>query len=161
MKHPNTPQTAKYFKYKFTKLMIGLAIASIVLCLGGIAISIYRITTYGLRELTDYLTSPLLIGICLLCIAIVIALLIRSRYIVTQEHYITQFGFLKSKFPIKDITAVVLDTSKNKLTIKMGEQYSILSLSPEWTHDFVQALRNANPQIDYSFTTAENQPNEN
>ena len=141
--------------------MLSLAIVSLILCLGGIAISAYRIKTYGLRELTDYLTSPLLIGICILCIAIVIALLIRSRYIVTQEHYITQFGFLKSKFPIKDITAVVLDTTTNKLTIKIGEQYSILSLSPEWAHDFVQALRDVNPQIDYSFTVTENTNNEN
>lgn len=155
MKKQNEPQSAKYFKYKFTKSMIFLAIAALLLCVVGIAISIYRIAKYRLRELTDYLTSPLLIGICLLCIVVVIALLIRSRYIVTEEHYITQFGLIKSKFPIKDITAVVLDTATNKLTIKVGEQYSVLSLSPEWNHDFVQALRDVNPKIDYSFTTEE------
>ncbi len=153
MKKQNAPQTAKYFKYKFTPVMITLAISALFLCVGGIAISAYRIAKYGLRELTDYLTSPLLIGICLLCIVVVIALLIRSRYIVTQEHYITQFGFIKSKFPIKDITAVILDTTTNKLTVKVGEQFSILSLSPEWNHDFVQALREVNPKIDYSFTS--------
>ena len=153
MKKQNAPQTAKYFKYKFTPAMIILAISALFLCVGGIAISAYRIVQYGLRELTDYLTSPLLIGICLLCIVVVIALLIRSRYIVTQEHYITQFGFIKSKFPIKDITAVILDTTTNKLTVKVGEQFSILSLSPEWNHDFVQALREVNPKIDYSFTS--------
>ena len=155
MKKQNEPQSAKYFKYKFTKSMFFLAIAALLLCVVGIAISIYRIAKYRLRELTDYLTSPLLIGICLLCIVVVIALLIRSRYIVTEEHYITQFGLIKSKFPIKDITAVVLDTATNKLTIKVGEQYSVLSLSPEWNHDFVQALRDVNPKIDYSFTTEE------
>lgn len=153
MKKSNEPQTAKYFKYKFTKSMIALAIAALLLCVLGIAVSVYRIIAYGLRELTDYLTSPLLIGICLLCIIIVIALLIRSRYIVTNEHYITQFGLIKSKFPIKDVTSVVLDTATNKLTVYVGEQYSVLSLSPEWTHDFVQALREVNPKIDYSFTT--------
>lgn len=133
--------------------MIALAIAALILCILGIAISVYRIIVYKLREPTDYLTSPLLIGICLLCIVVVVALLIRSRYIVTNEHYITQFGIIKSKFPIKEITAVVLDTKTNKLTVRVGEQYSVLSLSPEWNHDFVQALRDVNPNIDYSFTT--------
>jgi hypothetical protein len=157
MKKSNVPKQAKYFKYKFTKLMIVVALAGMLLCIAGIGFSVYRLIEYGIRGLSDTISSPLLIGISVFCLAILISLLIKSQYIVTDEHYITQFGFIKSKFPIKDITSIVLDTKTNKLTIYVGEEYSVLSLAPEWNHEFTQALREVNPKIDYSFTNPDNE----
>lgn len=156
MKKSNEPKQAKYFKYKFTKLMIVVAIAGILLCLAGIGLSVYRLIEYGIRGFSDAVSAPLMIGISLFCLAILISLLIKSQYVVTSEYYITQFGFIKSKFPIKDITSIVLDTNTNKLTVYVGEEYSVLSLSPAWNHEFTQALREVNPKIDYSFTLTEN-----
>ena len=79
-----------------------------------------------------------------------------ESYIVTNEYFITQFGFIKSKFPIKDLTSIILNTDTNKLTVYMGEQqYFILSIDPSWNDNFVAALRKANPAIEFSFTLAE------
>ena len=149
------PKQAKYFKYTFTKTIIALIIAVIALCLAGIALSIYRITRFGIAHWSDALKSPLLIAICIFCIVTVVGMLIKSQYIIDERYYTTQFGFIKSKFPIKDITKLELNTDNHKLTIFVGEEFSVLSLSPAWNDDFIAALRQVNPDIEFSFTLAE------
>ena len=155
MKKQTAPVEAKNFNFKFTPLLIVLAIAVILLCVAGIVLSIIRIINDGVGGFTDVLKSPFLILICLFGIVVVIALLIRSRYIVTDTDFITQFGIIKSKFAIKTFTSVVLDTDKQKLTVYMDEAFFVITTAPEWNHDLVQALREVNPDIEFSFTMAE------
>lgn len=146
----------RYFKYKFTKTMLALAFGAILLCLAGLVISIYRLSVYGVHGFTEALQSPLLIAICLFCIATILSILAKSQYVVDEEYYTTQFGFIKSKFLIKDVTSMVLDNDTKKLTLYVGEQYSVLSLAPEWTDEFIKAIREVKPDIEFSFTMAEN-----
>jgi hypothetical protein len=48
-----------------------------------------------------------------------------------------------------------LNTDTYKLTVFIGEQYSVLSLSPEWNDEFITAIRAVNPNIEFTFTLAE------
>lgn len=155
MKKTSAPQEAKSFKFRFTPLMIALACAVYLLCLVGIAMSIWRIANEGIHDFSDVLESPFLILICLFGIVVITALLIRSRYLVTKEHFITQFGLIKSKFPVKEITSILLDTDSHKLTVYMGEEYFVVTTSPEWNNDLVQAIREVNPDVEFSFTLAD------
>ena len=81
-------------------MLIVLSIAVFVLCLSGMAVSIYRIVKFGVNGFTEGLKSPLLIAICIFCIVLMISVLAKSQYIVDEQYYTTQFGFIKSKFPI-------------------------------------------------------------
>ncbi len=156
MKNKQPPKEAKYFKYKFTKLMLALGVAVILLCATGIGISIYRIARFGVRQFSDVLQSPFLIAICAFCIFLMLSVFFKSQYIVDNTHYTTQFGFIKSRCPIKEITALELDTDTKKLTVRVGENYSVLSLDPQWQDEFIAAIRKANPNIDFTFTLTEN-----
>jgi hypothetical protein len=151
MKKNPSPKKAKYFKYQFTPLLIGLSITVILLCLIGMGLSIYRIVEFGISGVNDGLKSPLLIAICVFCIALIISLLAKSQYIVDEENYTTQFGFIKSKFPIKEITKLELNMDTQKLTVYVGEQFSVLSLSPQWNDDFIAAIREVKPDIEFNF----------
>ncbi len=152
----NQPQTDKVFKYQLSKTMIFLAIAVILLCGVGIGISVYRIMTFGIHGFTDTLQSPFLIAVCVFCIALVVSILIRSQYCVTDTHYVVQFGFVKSKFLIKEITSLELNTTTHKLTVFVGENYSVLSLNEKWQDEFIAALRAVKPEIGFTFTLADN-----
>ncbi len=149
------PTQAKYFKYQLSKTMIALAIAVILLCGAGIGVSVYRIVAFGIHGFTDTLQSPFLIGICLLCIVIVVGILVKSQYVVDDRYYYLQFGFVKSKFAISDVTSLELNTTTNKLTVFIGEEYSVLTLNEKWREEFIAALRAVKPQIDFTFTLAE------
>ena len=81
-------------------------------------------------------------------------MLIRSQYVIEDELFIMQFGFIKSKYNVKDITSILLNTDTHKLTVYMGEQYFVVTVNPEWNNDFVQAIREINPDIEFSFTLA-------
>jgi hypothetical protein len=155
MKLEHAPHEAKIFKFRFTPLMIAIAIAVIALCTAGTALSIWRVVKYGIRNFNDALKSPFLIAICLFGIVVVIAMFIRSRYVITQDTLIMQFGFIKSKFAIEKFTSVLLDTDSKKLTVYMGEEFFVVTTNPEWNNDFVQALREVKPDIEFSFTLAE------
>jgi hypothetical protein len=157
MEKKNTPQGAKYFKYKLTKGMIAVAVAAILLSLGGLGLSVYRLIKSEFKEATDFITHPLLILACLFCLVLTISILAKSQYVVTDKEYIMQFGFIKSAYKIKDVTKVVYDTDTKKLTVFSGEEFSVFPLCESWQEEFVQALRAVKPNIDYSFTSSKNQ----
>lgn len=151
MKKPET-ENVKRFKMKFSPTIILLCIAVLALCGAGIALSVWRIVRFGINGFNDVIKYPFLIAVCIFCIVIVIGILIRSQYVVNEKAFITQFGIIKSKFAICEITSILLDRDLKKLSIYFGEQYSVLSVSPEWNEELVRALLAVNPNIDYGFT---------
>ncbi len=136
--------------------MLVIAYAVIALCAVGVAVSVYRLFEYGILDFLDALQAPLLIAICLFCMGLMISILIKSQYIVDETHYTTQFGFIKAQFLIKDVTKLELDSDSKKLTVFIGEQFSVLSLSPQWVDEFIEAIRAVKPEIEFTFTLAEN-----
>lgn len=145
----------KAFKYRFTPAMLTLAIAILALCLAGIGVSIYRIIKSVPQGFSDYLKSPLLIAISAFCIVVVIALLIKSQYVITDEYYILQFGFIKNKYPIKDIHSLELNSDSQKLTVNLKDGYTVLSLNKDECNEFVQTVQKINPDVEFSFTLSD------
>ena len=154
MENSKQQKNAKYFKYKFTRSMLILLIVALLLCVAGLAVSIYRLYNEGVHEFLDALQSPLLIAICVFAIVFIISVLAKSQYVVTEKHYVSQFGFVKSRFLIREVTKIELDSDTKKLTVFVGEQYMILSILPQQNDAFVQAMREMNKNIDFSFTLA-------
>ena len=146
MKKKTAPVQKKCFRFQFTPVVLLMSAAALLVCALGIALSVYNIFKSGLHSFTDFLKYPFLILISIALAVIVVALLIKSQYIV--------------ECALKDITSVVLDRDTNKLTVYMGEAYSVLSVQPSWNEDFVRALLKGNPSIDYSYTIRENKPDE-
>lgn len=155
MKKQSAPQEATSFKFRFTPLMLALSVLVLLLFGGGIAISVWRITKTGVHSFNDVLKSPFLIAICLFGIVVVVAMLARSRYTVTKNELVMQFGLIKSRFPVEKFTSVVLDTDAQKLTVYIGEEFFVVTTNPAWNNDFVQALRAVKPEIEFSFTLTE------
>lgn len=156
MKNADQKNDKQIFKITFSKSIYLLCVAVYLLCLAGTALSVWRIIKFGVHGFNDIIKYPFLIAVCLLCIVLVTAILIRSQYVVDKQYLITQYGLIKSKFAIKDITTVTLDSDSKKLTVNFGEPYTVISVSPAWNEQFVRALLAVNPNIDYSFTFSEN-----
>ncbi|MBR2340890.1 MAG: hypothetical protein IKA72_00580 [Clostridia bacterium] len=141
------------FRYKFTTKLLLLCVLVLLLCLAGIAVSIYRmIANGGILTFYDFLKYPFLILICLFCMVLIIALLIKSQYTLMGTQLITQFGFIKSKYDVLKITALTHDREISKLQVNFGEEFFILLLDPAWADDFVHELIKLNPDADYTYT---------
>ncbi len=142
----------KRFSYTFTPVMLVLIIGVLLLCSAGIAVSIWRIVQFGIKGFNDVIKYPFLIAVCVFCIVLMISLLIKSQYIVDDKHFTTQYGFVKSRFLIKDVTSIVYNTDTKKLTLKFAEEFATFTVNPDWNEQLVRALLAVNPNIDYSFT---------
>lgn len=155
MKNTKPNAEKRVFKISFQKRIYLLCIAVYLLCIAGIALSVWRIMKFGIHGFNDVIKYPFLIAVCLLCILLVTAILIRSQYVIDDGRLITQYGLIKSKFEIQEITAITLNTDEQKLTLNFGEPFLVISVSPTWNEAFVRAILEVNPNIDYSFTLTE------
>ncbi len=143
------------FRIRFSPVIILLCIAVLLLCVLGIGISVWRILRFGVKSFNDVLKYPFLIAVCLFCIVIVIALLIRSEYVVSEKQFVIRFGVIKSRYEISDVTSLLYDRDLKKLSLYFGEAYITVGVASEWNEDLVRALLAVNPNIDYGFTLAE------
>lgn len=151
--------TTLNFKISFSKIIYLFAVAVFALCATGIALSVSQIAEFGIASFTDVLKYPFLIFVSVFCIAVVVALLIKSQYVVNQRYLIVQYGFIKSKFDLSSVTSMVLDLSTDKLTLYMGEEFIVLTTSKEWNEKFVRAILDRNPSAEYTFVFSdENSP---
>ena len=147
------------YPYKLTPVLILLCVLVLLLCLAGIGVSVYRmILNGGILSPTDLLKYPFLIAVCVFCITIIVSLLIKSEYIVTNEELITKFGFIKTRYELKKMTKISHDRDLHKLTVNFGEEYAVLSCSPDWADELVSAILKINPNIEYTYTLTENKP---
>lgn len=153
MKQKN--ENKELFKITFTPLIYILCAAIYLLCAAGAGISVWRIIRFGIHGFNDILKYPFLIAVCLFCIVLITCILIRSLYVIEGEYFYTQFGFIKSKFAIKEITSMLLNRETQKMTLYFGEQFLVISVKSEWLERFVRAMLAVNPDIDYGFVLGE------
>lgn len=143
------------FKITFSKIIYILAVAVFPLCGISVALSVYRIVNFGITSFTDVLKYPFLILVSLFLIAVVVALLIKSQYVVKPNTLVVQYGFIKSSFDLKAVTSMTLDLTTNKLTIYTGEQFLVLATDREWSETFIRAILDENPSIEYTYVFSE------
>ena len=154
MKNQTTNNQTKAFRFQFNKRTVFFTILGMLLCLAGIATSIWRLTSEGVDGLTGALQSPLLIGICIFGLVVLISMLVRSQYLVDEKNVTVQFGIVKSKTPIESVTAIELDTDTNKLSLYTGETYTVIAVNKSWNDEFVKAIQAVKPSVDYSIVLA-------
>ena len=155
MKNQSKGKTPVIFKIKLSTAMLWLSVAVLLLCGVGVGLSIWRIIKYGIHGFNDIIKYPFLIAVCVFCIILMIAIFIKSQFAVDDKYLLTQYGFIKSRFAIADITALVYNTDEKKLTVKFGEEYTVVTVDPAWQEEFVRAILAVKPEIDYSFTLAQ------
>ena len=94
-----------------------------------------------------------------LLFAILVSVLFNSAYVIDGKKFKTQFGFIVSKYPIEDIETVTLDRKTDKLAVTFANgNFIVIVVKQDWYDDFISALLEANPKIEYSINSLENKP---
>ncbi len=155
----------KVFKYKFSKLTISLIYTGIALCFIGLGINIYSIATTNIREdaniVYPIIQYSLLFLIPILLLVLLVSLLLSSYYSIDNKTLKTSFGIIKSKYDINEIATVMLDRATNKLSVFLkNNTFFVIVVKEEWYEEFIDTLCKANPSIEYSIKSKENDENE-
>ena len=127
----------------------------------GLGINIYSVVTSNIGESANMvypiIQYSLMFLIPVVLLVLLISLVLSSYYSIDEKTLKTSFGIIKSKYDIKEIQAIVLDRTNNKLTVYMKNNVLfVIVVKEEWYEDFIDTLCKANPEIEYSIRSKEN-----
>ena len=160
----------KIYKFRFTPLMITVFTIGILLCAACFALTSWQFVGFiggwrgDIASAWEWLKYLLLYFVSIFLAVLLIAMLIRSRYIVTQKRLITQFGVIFSKYEIKTIRAIALLGGSKKLNVYFDDlrnRFITIVVKEEWYDDFIKTLTSINEHIEFDFTSAEDEQSGN
>ena len=155
----------KKFRYSMPRLTLILIIAGLAVCLAGFGLNLYVCITDG----TSYAVNPAIpLTLYILTFAVtaaagglLVSILVSSYYAVDGKKLKTAFGAIRSSYPTDDIDALLLDRATDRLYVRMkdGGIINVVIKSAAYA-DFVQAVLDANPAIEYAIQSLENTPDD-
>lgn len=155
----------KTYKFRFSPMMIAVFCIGIVLCAVCFALTSWQFVEFviGVRgdisSVWEWIKYILLYFVSVFLSLLLIAMLIRSRYIITERRLITQFGIIFSKYEIKKIRSVCLVSGTKKLNVYFDDfksRFITIVVKEEWYDDFIKTLTSVNEKIEFDFTDPEN-----
>lgn len=153
----------KKFDYAFPKLTRIMIYAGLAVCAAGFGINLYVCISDGVSHAVNpYL--PLAIYILMFAVTIaaaglLTAILLSSRYEVGEGLLTCAFGPIKSRYPARDIEAVVLDRETDKLWVSFkDDSYIAVVIKSGQYNDFVQAILDENGSVEYAIRSKESSP---
>ena len=155
----------KTYKFRFSPMMIAVFCIGIVLCAVCFALTSWQFVEFviGVRgdisSVWEWIKYILLYFVSVFLSLLLIAMLIRSRYIITERRLITQFGIIFSKYEIKKIRSVCLVSGTKKLNVYFDDfksRFITIVVKEEWYDDFIKTLTSNNEKIEFDFTDPEN-----
>ncbi len=155
----------KTYKFRFSPMMIAVFCIGIVLCAVCFALTSWQFVEFviGVRgdisSVWEWIKYILLYFVSVFLSLLLIAMLIRSRYIITERRLITQFGINFSKYEIKKIRSVCLVSGTKKLNVYFDDfksRFITIVVKEEWYDDFIKTLTSVNEKIEFDFTDPEN-----
>lgn len=158
MKNKLLKTQAKTYKFRYSPLMYALFALLLALCAAGFALTTWRVIANGADDAYTWLQYILLYFVSVFLAVILIAMLIKSQYILTDHDLILQFGLIRNRYEIEKISSVHLFKGANKLAVYFDEyqtKYIVIVVKDSWYDDFVKTLLEKNGKIGFSFSTAE------
>lgn len=149
------------FRFRFSKTIILLQIAAMILAAAAIVYTAYRMATVGFGSASLIIQYVVLLLFGVLAIVIFSAMLIRSVYVVGKKEIVLRFGLIKTVYKIKDIESIRLFSKTNKLVLYFkNEKYTVISVKPEWFNDFIREVLSHNLNIRYDVSITDKDEDE-
>lgn len=145
----------KIFKYKFTRLISLLIYFCLALCAVGFALNLYLCLTVGIGSAADpvypIIQYSAMFFISVVLAVLLVSILLSSKYVVGDKKLKICFGLIKSTYSIDDMESIELDRETDKLSVYFKDgTYIVIVVKQEWYNDFIEAILNVNPRIEYT-----------
>lgn len=149
------------FRFRFSKTIILLQIAAMILAAAAVVYTAYRMATVGFGSASLIIQYVVLLLFGVLALVIFSAMLIRSVYVVGKKEIVLRFGLIKTVYKIKDIESIRLFSKTNKLVLYFkNEKYTVISVKPEWFNDFIREVLSHNLNIRYDVSITDKDEDE-
>ena len=151
----------KVFPFRFSALMIVVFTLLLCLCAAGIGITTWPFVGClkgDISSIYEWLKYLLLYVVSGLLGVLIAAMLISSRYLITDKELIVRFGLIRQRFELKKIRSVHLFKGSNKLTVYFDDfktKYTVIVVKEIWYDEFIRTMMLKNENIGFDFTSAE------
>ena len=150
------------YKFRFSPLTLGVLFAGIALCLAAIGLTTWQFADLlragNFSNALEWIKFILLYFVSGTLAVVIIAMLVRSEYILTAKDLVLVFGFLRTKYPLDSILSVHLFKGADKLAVYFADgrnKYMAIVIKNTLYETFAKDLISRNERIAFSFSTAE------
>ncbi len=149
------------FAFTFSPSMIAAFTVLLALCAAGVALTTWQLVGFlqgDISSVWKWMQFLLMYLVCALLTVLVVAMLIKSQYIITDKELICCFGLIRSKYELSKIYSVRHFKGSGKLAVYFDDyknKYTIIVVKESWYDAFVKELQARNDKIEYDFMTAE------
>ena len=157
----NEQRKRTVFRFRFSPLLLAVMIVGLALCAACIGLTSWQLADFIRTDLTsvyDWLKFFLLYFVAGFLAVLIVSMLVKSQYILTDKELILQFGFVKSKYAIKKIFSARVFKKSNKLTVYFDDfktKYMVIVVREDWYDEFVKELGSRNERIEFDYVSAE------
>ena len=164
-KTPSALPTKKY-PFRFSSLILVVLILGLVLCAAGFGLTTWQFLGFlrdgNIASVYEWLKYVLLYFVSVFLALVIVAMLIKSQYLITDKQLILQFGIIRSKYDLKKIYSIQHFRGSDRLTVYFDDyksKYMVIVVKQSWYDDFVKTLTERNEKISFDFVTAEEENN--
>ena len=143
----------KKFPYKFTTLLKCAFGIGILLAISVIVLNIFKFAKSEIIDTYSYITLFSTVIIALFTIALIVSIMLFSRFIIDDTTLTIRWGFIKHQFKIVSITKLVkLDASNKIILYYDSDNFMYLYINSELFDDFSKELVSKNKDIVIEYT---------
>ena len=157
-----TSRPGTRYKFRFSPLTLGVLLAGLALCLAAIGLTTWQfadfLRTGNINGALEWIKFVLLYFVSGALTVLIVAMLLRSEYILTNRELTLLFGFVRTKYPLESILSVHLFKGANKLAVYFSDgrnKYMAIVIKDTLYETFAKDLISRNERIAFSFSTAE------
>lgn len=145
----------KQFNVKFSLAIYILLPVALLLSGGGIAWNIYNLLNNN--KLTKLIVSALTAILSFAIFLLAVSVLIYSRYSFKNKLAILRFGIFTTKFNLEKAIKIVHFKLSDKLVLYFDNAtFTTILIKSTLYSDFIQAVRQINPSVQFEKETEEN-----
>lgn len=141
------------FYFRYSKLVIVLLVAVIILSGAGLVWNIYNIVHYALLDAMQTVVYSVITVLNAVVFGFALSITIYGRYVIKRDTIYCCFGLIKSKYKIAEIYQITHYRKQDKLVVFFADQkYTVIVISPAKYETFVERIREINSQIIFTVT---------
>lgn len=141
----------KKFKFKYSKTVWVLLVVAMILTAIGAVWNIYNAVT--LKSVGSFKKISYII-VAVICFAIFVTCLsmaVYGRYVVKDKYVYCRFGYVFTKYEIKDIVEIKLFSKTQKLVVYFKDlTFTVIVIDKSKYDEFISAVKEHGGRIEYS-----------
>lgn len=151
-----------YYAFRFSPVHVIVAVLVFLLCAASVVwttvLFVPFVKSGDLTNVYEWLKYLIPYFVSLLFAVLATGILVRSRYGISDDSLLMQFGFIRQRYEIKKIFSVHIFRGSNKLAVYFDDfktDYLFIVIKDSLFGDFVKDLCSRNEKIVFTYSTSE------